>query len=93
MIKARTKSSQILIEEMNPTKIIAPTVCENNPKWCEKRMTNKDTLKAVNAATTLIKYCVRYKKCDKCIFHSEFGGCAVNKPFDYQEIDMKGGAE
>ena len=35
MMKARTTSSQIFIDEMKPTKTNAPTVCGNNPKWCE----------------------------------------------------------
>jgi len=35
IMKARTTSSNIFIEEMKPTKINAPTVCGNNPKWCE----------------------------------------------------------
>ena len=34
-MKARTTSSQIFIDEMEPTKINAPTVCGNNQKWCE----------------------------------------------------------
>lgn len=45
---------------------------------------NKDTVKAINAATTLIKYCARYKKCSKCVFN-DFG-CAINNPFLYKEI-------
>jgi hypothetical protein len=54
---------------------------------------NKDTAKAINAATTLIKYCARYKDCSKCIFNTQYvlddvflKGCAINKPFDYIEI-------
>lgn len=50
---------------------------------------NKDTVKALEAATTLIKYCARYKNCNKCIFRTSSGllnGCAINRPFDYVEI-------
>lgn len=54
---------------------------------------NKDTAKAVNAATTLIKYCKRYKLCNKCVFYTQyvigdgiFKGCAINRPFSYKEI-------
>lgn len=55
---------------------------------------NKDTAKAVNAATTLIKYCSRYKHCsNKCVFYTQyvlgdgiFKGCAINRPFNYKEI-------
>lgn len=52
---------------------------------------NKDTAKAVNAATTLIKHCARYKNCSKCIFYTpyDFNGsiaCAINRPYTYKEI-------
>lgn len=54
---------------------------------------NKDTVKAINAATTLIKYCSRYKDCSKCVFYAQyvlndgiFKGCAINHPFQYKEI-------
>ena len=54
---------------------------------------NKDTAKALDAATTLIKYCKRYKDCKKCVFYTQyvvgdgiFKGCAINKPFQYKEI-------
>lgn len=45
---------------------------------------NKDTAKAIDAATTLIKYCARYKDCSKCVFYSF--GCAINRPYCYVEI-------
>lgn len=51
--------------------------------------TNKDTVKALNAAQTLVKYCGRYKNCDNCIFLTRIGlsiGCAINRPFSYVEI-------
>lgn len=50
--------------------------------------TNKDTIKAVEAATTLIKYCDRYKQCNGCIFRIKGNnyGCAVNHPFQYLKI-------
>lgn len=55
---------------------------------------NKDTAKALDAATTLIKYCKRYKNCNKCVFYTQYvlderiikGGCAINRPFSYKEI-------
>lgn len=50
---------------------------------------NKDTAKAVNAATTLIKYCARYTDCKDCIFYKGSGllnGCAINRPYCYVEI-------
>ena len=54
---------------------------------------NKDTAKALDAATTLIKYCLRYKDCSKCFFYTQyvlgdgiFKGCAINHPFQYKEI-------
>ena len=54
---------------------------------------NKDTLKAVKSATTLVKYCSRYKRCSyKCIFYQptidriEIGSCAINSPYKYGEI-------
>lgn len=50
-------------------------------------ITNKDTVKALNAATTLIKYCNKYKLCTDCVFYKS--GCAVNKPFEYREIDKE----
>ena len=52
-------------------------------------VTNKDTVKALNAATTLIKYCNKYKHCNKCVFYKrnlERGYCAVNFPHDYKEV-------
>lgn len=53
---------------------------------------NKDTVKALEAATTLITYCSRYKDCKGCIFHqlekyNHF--CAINMPYMYQEITEK----
>lgn len=55
---------------------------------------NKDTLKAVKAATTLVKYCSRYKRCSyKCIFYQPtieritIGSCAINQPCKYSEIN------
>lgn len=54
---------------------------------------NKDTAKALDAATTLIEYCSRYKVCSKCVFYTQyvlddgiFKGCAINRPFNYKEI-------
>ena len=54
---------------------------------------NKDTVKALDAATTLIKYCSRYKDCSKCVFYTQyviddgiFKGCSINRPFSYVEI-------
>ena len=54
---------------------------------------NKDTLKAIESATTLVKYCSRYKDCSKCFFHTQyvlddgiFKGCAINNPFQYKEL-------
>ena len=52
---------------------------------------NKDTTKALDAATTLIKYCSRYKVCsNKCVFYTKgdgiLKGCAINRPFNYKEI-------
>lgn len=49
-----------------------------------KKVNNKDTVKAINAASTLIKYCARYKNCDKCVFY--YKGCVINKPCDYKMI-------
>ena len=51
---------------------------------------NKDTLKAIEAGTTLIKYCARYKTCKGCIFHkiSNDCGCVVNRPYLYDEIKL-----
>lgn len=49
--------------------------------------TNKDTVKAVEAATTLIKYCARYKHCNGCIFHNAGQHyCNINYPNEYEEI-------
>lgn len=55
---------------------------------------NKDTLKAVKAATTLVKYCSRYKRCSyKCIFYQPTierfttARCAINQPCKYGEIN------
>lgn len=55
---------------------------------------NKDTLKAVKAATTLVKYCSRYKRCSyKCIFYQPTNErfitarCAINQPWKYSEIN------
>lgn len=54
---------------------------------------NKDTVKALEAATTLITYCNRYKYCKGCIFHqlneknNHF--CVINMPYMYQEITEK----
>lgn len=48
--------------------------------------TNKDTTKAVEAVTTLIKYCDRYKHCKGCIFHDVNSGCMVNYPYRYHKI-------
>lgn len=51
---------------------------------------NKDTAKALDAATTLIKYCARYQNCNKCIFQTSkdgrLNGCAINRPYCYVEI-------
>ena len=50
---------------------------------------NKDTVKALEAATTLIKYCARYKHCKGCIFKDSndfFNNCAINRPFSYVVI-------
>ena len=47
-------------------------------------VTNKDTVKALNAATTLIKYCSKYKFCNDCVFYKN--GCAVNFPYEYREV-------
>lgn len=57
-------------------------------------LVNKDTIKALNAATTLIKYCNRYKNCDNCIFYSDNKferitipqHCAVNIPCNYKAV-------
>lgn len=54
---------------------------------------NKDTLKAIEAGTTLIKYCARYKTCKGCIFHkiiktSDKSNCVVNRPYLYDEIKL-----
>ena len=40
---------------------------------------NKDTLKAVEAANILLKYCSRYKTCKNCIFY--YSGCVIGSPF------------
>jgi hypothetical protein len=59
-------------------------------------LVNKDTIKAINAAKTLIKYCARYKNCDNCVFCKSDAGsitvgcCAVNFPYEYREIDKEG---
>ncbi len=45
---------------------------------------NKDTAKAANAATILIKYCARYKECRKCVFYCN--GCSIGYPFEYKMI-------
>lgn len=45
--------------------------------------TNKDTTKAIEAATTLIKYCARYKNCKGCIFYA--ATCSVGYPCFYKE--------
>lgn len=52
---------------------------------------NKDTKKAIDAATTLIKYCARYKQCKGCIFHQSNSMsinpfCCIGYPFEYKEI-------
>lgn len=54
---------------------------------------NKDTKKAIDAATTLIKYCSRYGTCKGCIFHKisnpiKDGCCVVNRPYLYDEIKL-----
>lgn len=63
--------------------------------WLKERrlrmITNKDTVKALNAATTLVNYCGRYKTCDNCIFHAcDFElkrcFCEVNMPCTYKEV-------
>ena len=51
--------------------------------------TNKDTIKAVNAARTLIKYCARYKDCQKCAFRAVIPRCAINRPYDYAPSILK----
>lgn len=54
---------------------------------------NKDTIKAVNAAKTLIKYCARYENCNNCVFFREKkfdfenDRCAIAEPFKYMTID------
>ena len=53
-------------------------------------ITNKDTVKALDAATTLIKYCNKFKFCNDCVFYkngSDRGCCAVNFPYEYREVD------
>lgn len=58
-------------------------------------ITYKDTAKAVNAATTLIKYCNKYKHCNNCVFYKSdldstiLGCCAVNFPCKYREVDKE----
>lgn len=56
-------------------------------------MVNKDTKKAIDAGTTLIKYCSRYKTCKGCIFHKisnpmDGCSCVVNRPYLYDEIKL-----
>lgn len=56
-------------------------------------VTNKDTVKALDAATTLIKYCNKHKHCNNCVFYKSdldstiLGCCAVNMPFKYREVN------
>lgn len=51
-------------------------------------MKQKKTVKAVKAATRLIKYCRKHTCCDKCIFYKgiEYKSCAVNFPHRWTEI-------
>lgn len=62
------------------------------------KRTNKDTIKTINAAKTLIEYCARYKDCKNCVFNVAIENglllphCAINKPFTYTEIN-EGGAD
>lgn len=51
-------------------------------------MKQKKTVKAVKAATRLIKYCHKHTHCDNCIFYSgiEYKSCAINIPTRWAEI-------
>ena len=52
-------------------------------------VTNKETVKALNAATTLVEYCNKIKLCNDCVFYKSGLNecCAVKFPYDYREVN------